>query len=192
MKNKLPYIIPLGIFVIGAIFILFGQPNVVPSKITSQPRRAPTPTYIPFNIPQTTLFVRPMADEKYADGTIPMELYISSKENKITNVYVEISYDPKVLKFESIRTDELAGGKTVYQKDVDEVNGKIKYGIKNTPGANQPPIQGTDEIGDLLFKPLAKSGTTTQIAVLPSSKASAEGTTESVVINTKATKITLK
>ena len=105
MREKLPYIVLIGIFIVGAVLILFGQATIQRSNTANQPKHAPTPTYIPYNIPQTTLFVRPMADEKYADGTIPMELYISSKENKITDVFVEISYDPKVLKFVSIKIE---------------------------------------------------------------------------------------
>ena len=143
----------------------------------------PTPTYVPSNIPQTSLWFETNPDE-YTSDSIPVEIYISAEENKVTGVQLELSYDPKVLKFVSLKPVDLLGGRQELIKDIDEKTGRITYAVGAAPG--QPTIQGTDEIVKLVFKPVGRSGVAreTTVRILPETLVTAVGVNESVLTKT--------
>lgn len=189
MKEKLPYIILVGIFIVGLILIFFGKPSPQQPSASDTAKMKPTPTYIPYNVPQTMLSIVSESEtidehDSKRNSNIPLVLFLSSKENKISSVQLEVSYDPKALKFVSIEGVSLLAGKHVFLRKIDEVNGRISFGAENTPGKRQAPIQGTEELAELVFKPLKTTGTT-EVKMLPESVIKAEGITGSSLVKTK-------
>lgn len=191
MKEKLPYIILGGIFVVGLILIFFGKPPEQRPTTADTARMKPTPTYIPYTVPQSKLWLvsdSEAIDErksKVSKSDIPLVVMLSSKENRISSVQLELSYDPKALKFVSIEAISLLAGKHIAVNKVDEVNGRISFGAETTPGKHQAPIQGTEELVDIVFRPLQKTGAT-EVKVLPTSVIKADGITGSSLVDTKS------
>jgi len=189
MVKKLPYILLIAILVIGVYFVLFGQSS---SNQSEQAPIKPSPTYVPSTIPQTSLWLEPNPVYINTAGLVSFDVYISTKENKAKSVQLEVSYDPKKLKFVSVKPVELLAKKHVFINKIDAVNGRISFGVENTPGSHQPPIEGTDEIGELVFSPRELDGSSTEVAILPESVVHADGVEKSVLVSTKNAKVILQ
>ena len=176
--QKFLLIFILTVIGLGIVMFVFRS---VSSEESAQAN--PTPTYLPANVPQTSLWFETNPDE-YTSESIPVEVYISAEENKVTGVQLELSYDPKVLKFVSLTPVDLLGGRQELIKEIDEKTGRITYAAGSRPG--QSTIQGTDEIVKLVFKPVGRSSEVreTAIKILPETLVTALGVKESVLIKT--------
>ena len=145
--------------------------------------QAAVPTYLPSNIPQSSLWLETDPSE-YTSTSIPIDVYLGAEENRVTGVQLEISYDPTVLRFVSVDPVDLLIGKQELIKKVDEKSGRITYASGVLPG--QPVIQGTDEIVKLVFQPVGSASQTreTEVKILPESLVSAQGVKKSVLVKT--------
>lgn len=185
----------IGIILLICIIFLLAFAFTSQKSQVQPPKKAVKiyPTFMPHNIPQTSLWLEQeqLKGEKKDTREIELVAYLNARENKLTSVQLELSYDPKVLQFVSIEPEDLLGGKHIFLKKVDAVKGRVSFGVENTPGKNQPPIQGADEIAKILFIKLTKAPQT-QVTVLPESRVIAEDISESAVVDTRSLTVNLE
>lgn len=185
--KRLPVIV-FSVILLMLVVVLF-----TPSSETSAPtpQVSPSVTPLPANIPQTSIWIEPTPVAKVMqDGTVPLELYIKSQQNLVTRVQLEFQYDPKVLQYVSIAGADYLGGKPILEKTINQSTGRITFAVGL--GAKDVPIQGTDAIAHVVFRPLLPlNGQKTEVKLLPSSTVNGQGATQSVLTDTKGTWVEL-
>lgn len=117
-----------------------------------------------------------------------LEINIDTKQNKVTAVQLEMSFDPKVLTKIEVKPGTFFSNPLILIKDIDYKNGRISYALGISPAAN--PLSGKGVIAEIDFS--ANNATTagqTQINLLPKTLVTASGVTASVLKQTTGTTI---
>ena len=183
-KRTLLLIVVLILVTVGLVWL---------SVYTVPQPKAPTPTkkpaVVPFAKTTITLSSSPSAVTNELN-LYSLDTQISTGDNKITAVQLEISYDPKALTNVDILPGDFLNDPIVLLKNVDEKNGRISYAIAIKMG--QAAVSGNGSIAKIEFSPLEGSNlTTTSINFLPKTKVSAEGQSKSVLKSALGTIIDL-
>src|SRR4030067_2808404 len=122
-KRTLLLIVVLIIVTVGLVWL---------SVYTVPQEKAPTvtkkPAVVPFAKTTITLSSSPSAVTNELN-LYSLDTQISTGDNKITAVQLEISYDPKALTNVDILPGDFLNDPIVLLKNVDEKNGRISYAI---------------------------------------------------------------
>lgn len=182
-----------AVLLFGLFGLIYGSFLAV-QESTAKPAAgiAPIPTYMPPERPQTSLWFKQDVEQINASGNVPVDVYINTKENRVRAVTLYISYDPKVLRVDSIKNVGLLSGKQVIEKKIDTVSGMISFTVRNTSGKDIPPIQGSDRIAEVVFTPIDRTTATSLIKIHPSTMIEAEGIKHSAAVKTQDIMLQLK
>lgn len=183
-KRTLILILVLIIVTIGLVWLsVYTIPSQKPPTVTKQP------VVLPFAKTTITLSSSPTAT--LADPSIYiLDTTISTQDNKVTAVQLELSYDPKAITNVDILPGTFLNDPVVLLKNIDEKNGRISYAIAIKMGGEA--VSGSGSVAQVQFSPVKGSNlTTTSINFLPKTKVSAEGQTKSVLKSALGTIINL-
>jgi len=171
------------------IFALFIITSVLLMMALYKPNSKPTTTQIiPLlekQIAQTILsFGTPSVAT--SSSALPLSyslpINITTGENKVTAVQLEMQYDPEVLTNVQVAPGSFFRNPTMLLNQIDEKTGRISYAFGVNP--TDQGVVGNGVIAILRFK--AKTGTPmqTQITFLPKTLVTAENINESVLKTT--------
>lgn len=136
-----------------------------------------------FTIAQTSIFLQSKPVLRVnPNSTIPtygIDVNVSTKENKVTGIQLELSYDPKVLKNVDILPGSFFEDPMVLLKKVDQVNGRISLVLGVRLG--QKGVTGLSRVATITFQDGSPTRALTDIVILPKTQVSAEGTAKSVL-----------
>lgn len=185
--------IVFAVLLFGLFGLVYGSLLAV-QESTAQPATGvhPIPTYMPAARPQTSLWLKQDVSQIDASGNVPVDVYINTKENKVTAVRLYISYDPKVLRVESIKNVGLLSGKQVAAKKVDTAAGMISLDVRNPLGKDVLPIQGADRIAEVIFTPIDKAAATSLVKIHPTTMIEAKDIKRSAAVDVKDITLQLK
>ncbi|MGA2911845.1 MAG: cohesin domain-containing protein [Candidatus Levyibacteriota bacterium] len=171
-KKTLILILLLVIVTVGLLVIAL-IPNLK-SPIVIRPTPAPEmPAYL-----QTELsFSTPVNTTLNSYST---NVLISTGNNKITAVQLEIAYDPKVLTNVDIAPGTFLTMPVVLLKKIDTVNGRLSYALGMSP--SQKPTGGNGTVATLTFSTIpGTTATQTPLNFEPKTAATAVGYAPSVL-----------
>lgn len=158
---------------------LFENKNPAPApQVTVTPTKQAAKTSLSFS-----------DEQKYASGSslLKTDILIDSKDNKITGAQIELIYDPKVLsKIEIIPGDFLKDSVEVLKK-IDVKTGRISYVLGSKLNKNS---HGAGIIATITYLRLTSSITT--IDFLPQTLITAQGFSESALVDSKSAVLGLK
>lgn len=189
MNTKLIY----AVLLFGLFGLIYGTVLAV-QDATAEPvgQVYPIPTHMPETMSQTMLWFKQDVSKIDDSGKIPVDVFINTKENKVTMVKLGISYDPKALQVISVKNEDLLSGKQVDLQNVDAKNGIISLEVRNPVQGNIPPIQGADRIAEIVFVPLNPMLDSTILKFLPETKVDAYGIKRSALVQTQDLEIRAK
>lgn len=119
-------------------------------------------------------------------GSINVDL--STEENNVTAVQLEMAYDPKVIGGIDIIPGDFFDDPSVLMKTIDQKNGRISYAL--ILPASSPAKKGTGTVAVISFKVLNKNVGQTNISFLPKTLVTAEGVDPSVLKTSTGATIT--
>lgn len=153
------------------------NPAPVP-QITTAPKKEIAQTSLSFS-----------DEQKYASGSslLKTDILIDSKENKITGAQIELTYDPRVLTKVDILPGDFLKDSVEVLKKVDIKTGRISYVLGSKLNRNS---QGTGAIATITYLRLNNKLTT--IDFLPQTLITAQGFSESVLVDSKSGILGLK
>jgi len=183
-KRTLALILVLIIVTIGLVWL---SVYTIPSQKT--PTVIKKPAVLPFAKTTITLSSSPTAT--LVDSSVySLDTTISTEDNKVTAVQLELSYDPKAITNVDILPGTFLNDPVVLLKNIDEKNGRISYAIAIKMGGQA--VSGSGNIAQVQFSPIKGSDlTTTAINFLPKTKVSAQGEAKSVLKSALGTIINL-
>ena len=175
----------LLILAFAEIAILLELENIKQPSTYTATAGTPTSSFLSPTVPQTSLWIEPNPIKIDENGFVSMDVYINTKENKVTAVQLEIAYDPTMLQFVSLKPIDLLSGTVERINKIDKRTGRITYAAELGPTEHTAPIQGADSIVSLKFRPLKTIPQQTEIRVLPDSIITALDVDKSVLTETK-------
>jgi hypothetical protein len=140
--------------------------------------------------PQTKLKFTPEMPQIDEDGEVEVEVFMDAFENKVTEVTLQIGYDPKVFEVESVKASDFLGGKEVTVNKIDKISGVITYGAK-VDSRVTPPITGSDSLLEIEFKQINPTVSTSEVKFLPATYINAEKISSNALISTENTQVNL-
>jgi hypothetical protein len=151
----------------------------------SMPTQVASPSPTPRPKTQLYLFPNPVLLNK---NTAEVSVIMDAKDNEVTAVQMELSYDPRSLSFISITPSDIFQGEKPMLNIIDKKNGRISYGL-GLPASVQTGLTGQQEIARLLFTRnfYASQSASTPITFLPKSLVTAKGAQKSVLTETAGT-----
>lgn len=132
---------------------------------------------------KTILFMTPTVTGRSASVQVSMD----SKDNEVTAVQMEISYDPKILSFVSASPSSIFSQGVPLINVVDKKNGRISYALGLSPQQAKSIHTGDTDVATLLFTKVgsASDSASTEVKFLPKSLVSASGVNTSVLKETR-------
>ena len=162
----------LLIFFLGLITIGLLAIALIPQK--------PAPeTTLPIisNPLQTTLTILSTPTPQATPSSYMTDVLINTGQNRVTNVQLELSFDPNILTKVNIEPGDFFINPNIVLKNIDTKNGRITYVVASEDGAG---VTGQEVLAKISFTTL-KKGTPVNIEFLPKTKVSAEGISQSVL-----------
>jgi hypothetical protein len=178
MSKKTLFLI-FALFLITSVLLVvaFYQPQIsTTSEITPTPQKPVAQTILSFGKPT-------MATSSSAitsNYSIPIE--ISTGENKVTAVQLELQYDPEVLGNILVVPGQFFSSSEILLNQIDAKTGRISYALG--VGLTAQGISGKGIVANILFSPKIKTGDETAILFLPKTLVTATGVTESALKET--------
>jgi hypothetical protein len=124
----------------------------------------------------------PILDPASSTSAVPvyyLSLDMTTGQNKVTAVQIELQYDPAALTNVDIVPAEKSQGWTELIKKVDAENGVVSYALGITPG--QKGVSGSGPVAKLTFSKTYGFSEQTRISFLPKTMATAESYDKSVL-----------
>ncbi|MDO8728936.1 MAG: cohesin domain-containing protein, partial [bacterium] len=121
--------------------------------------------------------------------TYSLPIKISTVNNKVTVVQLELSYDPKILTDVKVNTGTFFANPFIPINQVNEKDGRISYAISINP--QDTGRQGNGLLATLTFQTQTSASQSTRIVLLPKSLVVAEGTDRSVLKATTSAQFTV-
>jgi hypothetical protein len=182
--SKKTTLLIIGLAVLTIFFLVLAiNPNLFfPSKTLVM---SPTPTPTPYA--QTSLVLSPIVATGSASSTISsISINIDTSINKVTAVQLELGFDPQVVKNLAVKAGSFFTSPVELIKDVNNTTGRVSYALGISP--TDKPISGKGQVAILTFNLVAPltgvtNNPTTTISVLPKSLVTAQGVTQSVLMN---------
>ena len=148
---------------------------------------APTPSVSPM---QTTLSFLP---ETLVVSSIASEsavhVILDTGNNKVTDVQLELTFDPDVLSSVIIESGPFFGMNTPLLNTVDQKRGRISFAIGTTP--SQPAKKGKGAVAKITLQPNSRKTEETKISFLAKTVVLAEGQNGSVLKSSTDARILL-
>jgi hypothetical protein len=123
-----------------------GQKAPQDSKDTTNVTSAPSPT-----VPAHTVIQLAPNPVAFTGNTATVNVNIDTSDNPVTAAQFEVTYDPTVLNYSSIRQGDFFQNALVLINQVDRTAGKITYAIGLTPAGAQNPKTGTGTVATITF-----------------------------------------
>lgn len=184
MSNRtLILIIALIAITVGLLWMaLKNSPVPPPTQIQ--------PTVMPV-LPQTSILFGSLSTvlSTASAKTYSLPIKISTVNNKVTVVQLELSYDPKVLTNVKINAGTFFPNPFIPINQVNEKDGRISYAISVNP--QDTGKQGNGLLATLTFQTIMPTSQSTTIVLLPKSLVVAEGTDRSVLKATTSAQFTV-
>jgi hypothetical protein len=147
----------------------------------------PTPT-----VPAHTVINLNPNPVSITGSTATVNVMIDTSDNMATAAQFEVTYDPKVLNFGSIKQGDFFQNALVLINQADRENGKVTYAIGLTPAQVQNPKSGTGTLATLTFtKRSTAPATGTTPLGLVNVIVSAKGESKSVLKSASGTSVDL-
>jgi len=130
---------------------------------------------------QTILTVSSTPIRLSTPSAFSSDITINTGQDPVNKVQLEISYDPKILTKVDITPGPFFTDPQIFIKNIDMVNGRISFafGVQN----EESGILGQGILAKLSFTAIQKNATAS-VALLPKTKVSADGYSESVLKST--------
>lgn len=144
------------------------------------PKETPTEAKITQNPIQTTLTISSTPVPQATPSSYTTDVVINTGQNKITEVQLELSYDPAVLTKVNIEPGPFFLNPKILLKNVDEKNGRITFALAPSDAL---AALGQGIVAKISFR-ASKNISPTKIEFLPKTKVSALDTSESVLKST--------
>ena len=157
------------------IAIVIPTPKVIPTMLAQTSLRFGTSTKLPVAISS------PEAKMVYS-----LPITISTENNRVTAVQIEMSYDPKVLTEVVVTPGSFFEKPVIFLNHIDDENGRISYAIGVSP--NEQGKDGEGLVATLSFQGRSKVKQT-NISFLPKTLVMAEGVGQSVLKSTNSATI---
>lgn len=183
--SKRTFALIFTLFTVAVVLVIIALYN--PSSYEAPPL-APTPTITPVPLAQTelrfgTLNVIAIANSlSETKSTYSIPITISTKNNKITVVQLELSFDPNMMTSISLTPGTFFPKPVSLLNQIDEKNGRISYAIGTSP--NDSGIQGEGVVAILKFQAKSLLPGQTSISFLQKTLVTAEGANQSVLKET--------
>lgn len=175
--------------IITGLLVLFSLPKKEnPSLSDTTQNQTPTPTSEP--LAQTTLALTPnpvVTASSSATVNVVVDTGDSGKNN-ITAVQLELSFDPKYITGISMTPGTFFQNPITMLNQVNIKDGKATFAMGIAPTGNPPSGTGVVAVLNLRLNPTA-SRTPIELSLLPSSLATGEGISQSVLRSTAGTTI---
>ncbi|MBI2621813.1 MAG: hypothetical protein HYW63_04200 [Candidatus Levybacteria bacterium] len=113
-------------------------------------------------------------------GTYEVDINIDTKNNEVTGVQLELTFDPKILTRVDIKEGEFIIDPTILIKDINTESGRITFALVNKPG--QKAVKGEGVVAVFSFSKISPAET--EINFLPHTAVSAPGINQSVLKET--------
>ncbi len=183
MSNRtLILIIALIAITVGLLWMALKNSPVPPTQIQ--------PTVMPV-LPQTSISFGSLSTvlSTASAKTYSLPINISTINNKITVVQLELSYDPKILTNVKVNAGTFFANPFIPINQVNEKDGRVSYAISINP--QDTGKQGNGLLATLTFQTQTSALQSTSIVLLPKSLIVAEGTDRSVLKATTSAQITV-
>ena len=182
-KRTLALIVVLILITVGLVWLsVYTQPQPKTQVVQKQTLKLPPAV--------TTIALSSTPDFAATSSSYSLDVKISSGENKVTAVQLEMSYDPKAINVTDILPGTFLNNPIVLLKKIDEQNGRVSYAVAIKPG--DEIISGNGTIAKLVFKPVLGSKlATTEINFLPTTEVAAAGNAKSSLKSALGTTINL-
>lgn len=165
------------VFLIAVTLLLVGL--AVYTQKPQFPLPSPKPTGVAFPpFAHTTLVLTPPAINPNL-GNYSANVNITTNEDKVTAVQLEMSFDPKVLTNVDIKPGNFIQNPVVLLKKVDQENGRISLTLGIPLG--QKGITGEGTVATVSFNELTAAKGSTVIDFLPKTAVTAQGIAQSVL-----------
>jgi len=183
-----------GLTVLTLVLVVLAlntNPNTAPvtqqteTRVTTTEKPTPTvPAYTVVNLSPDPVPLR--------GGVATVEVGIDTGANQVTGVQFEVTYDPAVLNFGTIRQGTFFDNTLILINQADRTNGRVTYAIGLTPAGSQNPKSGTGTVATLTFtrKSTAPATGTTPLG-LENVMVSAKGLAPSVLKEATGTVVSL-
>lgn len=132
------------------------------------------------NFAHTSLSISESPRVASAAGVYETDVNIDSKDNQITGVDLELTFDPKVLTKVDIKPGSFIPNAVVLNREVDPIKGTISLTIGTSQRSRG--VKGTGAIAVISFSKTGSAETTIQF--LPNTLVTAEGQDQSVLSET--------
>jgi hypothetical protein len=189
-KKTLALIISL--VVLTAVLLVIALTTKEQKTATDTPPAGQTATPTP--AAQTVLTMTPEVIDlaTSAAGTQTVNIEISTGENQVTAVQLELAFDPKVIKNLTIRPGTFFDSPSVLLplNNNDVATGRVSYALGIAPA--QDPKSGSGDVAIITFTVTPAAGVTeTSLSLLSKSLVTARGVGASVLKSATGTTITL-
>lgn len=189
--SKRTFALIFTLFTIAIVLVMIALYN--PSSYQSpSPTPAPTNTLEP--LAQTELRFGNLSSFEIASSSgkkigYSIPITISSRNNKITMIQLELNYDSQILTTISLIPGTFFPKPVSLLNKIDEKNGRISYAIG--VGPNNPGVQGDGVVAILTFQDKSPLRKETNITFLPKTSVTAEGVNQTVLKKAASTQIVI-
>ena len=184
--SKRTFALIFTLFIIAIVLVIIALYNPssydtsTPKTLTATPTPAITKPLAQTELKFGTLSNLPVISSSLgAKLAYSIPVIISSKNNKITAVQLELSYDPNMLTEISLMPGEFFPKPVSLLNQIDEKNGRISYAIGTSP--TESGIQGEGVVAILTFQAKSPLRAETSISFLPKTLVTAECTNQTVL-----------
>jgi len=126
-KRTLALIVVLILITVGLVWLsVYTQPQPKTQVVQKQTLKLPPAV--------TTIALSSTPDFAATSSSYSLDVKISSGENKVTAVQLEMSYDPKAINVTDILPGTFLNNPIVLLKKIDEQNGRVSYAVAIKPG----------------------------------------------------------
>lgn len=146
-------------------------------KTVTQPTPT-TPAHTTLNLSPNPVVVAPGKQ-----GSV--EVNIDTSDNQVTAIQLEIAYDPNIITNIKVSPGPLFANAVMLMNHNKKTAGRYVYALGIMP--NSPTINGNGQAATITFTAIGKAGQTSQLALLPTSLATARGISNSVLKQTSGT-----
>lgn len=176
-----------ALFIITFVLLAITLYDPYSRKLQSQERTSPTAP-----IAQTILsFGQPVATpSSTASLNYTLPINITTGNNKVTAVQLEMQYDPKILTNVSVTPGSFFKNPVVLLNQIDAKTGRISYAFGISPA--EQGVVGNAVAAILIFKTSTTAPEQTAILFLPKTLVTAEGITQSVLKSATPINITVE
>lgn len=180
--SKRTFALIFSLFTIAVVLVMIAVYN--PSSYNADAPTAILPTIKSEPLAQTELTFGMLSSFSIASPSgakiaYSLPIKISAKNNKVTTVQLELSYDPNMLRIISFTPGTFFPKPVSLLNKIDEKNGRISYAIGTAP--NDSGIQGDGVVAILTFQAKSPLRAETIISFLPKTSVTAEGVNQNVL-----------